>query len=412
MAQLRVAWSSDEARIGHVAPISESILRIGREQQSDGLWLADARLSRLHARLSFDSRSGGVRIGDGQSRNGTFVNGARIETALLSAGDVIRAGNSLLIYEERDAFAEVQAQAAAAAKLSTNVLIRGETGTGKELLARSLHAKSGRSGAFVALNCGGVPIDLLAAELFGHTKTAFSGAGQARKGVFAEADGGTLLLDEIGDCPMPIQIALLRALQEKAIRPVGAEREVPVDVRVVAATHCDLESAIEGGTFRADLYARLAQVTLPLPPLRARRGQILELLQSLAQEQGYACSFSADAAEALLCWSWPFNVRELQSLLHSCAVRGLLPGVIGIEQLREAAPAITAPFMDRRARPDSGEVAASVAPPATTPHQNVRQLLLRHGGNVSAVAQELGKPRAQVYRWLKSMGVSPNKFRK
>lgn len=411
-AQLRVVWSSDRERVGQVVSIGTAMLRIGRDQRDEGLGLADARLSRLHARVGYDRRSEGMRIGDAHSRNGTFVNGHRIETMLLSPCDVIRVGNTLLIYEEHDPLAAVQAQATAAAKLSASVLIRGETGTGKEQLARSLHTQSGRCGAFVALNCGGIAIDLLTAELFGHTRSAFSGASHARKGVFAEAEGGTLLLDEVGDCPMPIQLALLRALQEKAIRPVGTEREIPIDVRVIAATHSDLEAAIEAGTFRADLFARLAQVTLTVPPLRERRSQILELLESFACAQGYACTLTADAAEALLCWSWPFNVRELQALVHGCAVRELLPGVIGLEQLHAAVPPVAAPFMDRYARPGDRDPPRSSS--ALTLHQphNVRQLLQRHGGNVSAVAQELGKSRVHVYRWLKSMKVSPNNFRK
>jgi len=410
-ARLRVVWSCDPAGIGRVVTLGGELLRIGREQHDTGLCLNDARLSRVHARVGFDRQSGAVRIGDAQSRNGTFVNGRRIETALLVSGDVIRAGDTLLVYEHGDVMAAVDAQAAAAAKLSATALIRGETGTGKELLARKLHRDSGRSGPFVALNCATVPLELLSAELFGHTKTAFSGAAQARKGVFLEAAGGTLLLDEIGDCPMPIQAALLRALQERAIRPVGAEREVAVDVRVVAATHCDLEAAIAAGTFRADLYARLAQVVLALPPLRERRADILTLLATFLKAEGHACVLTGDAAEALLTWSWPLNIRELQSLALACTVRGFLPGTLGLDQLREAAPSIATAQLERRAASGGQDTPPR---PSTGPavHQQLRSLLETHGGNVSAVADELGKPRAQVYRWLRAMGVSPNRFRK
>src|SRR5262249_54893904 len=157
------------------------------------------------------------------------------------------------------------------------MLIQGETGTGKEVLAQAIHGASGRSGAFVPVNCATLPADLAAAELFGHERGAFSGANNARPGLFRAANGGTLFLEEVGDLPLPLQPTLLRALQEGRVRPVGSEREVTVDVRVVAATHVDLERAVEAGGFRSDLLGRLAHVVTTLRPLRERRREILAL---------------------------------------------------------------------------------------------------------------------------------------
>jgi DNA-binding NtrC family response regulator len=295
------------------------------------------------------------------------------------------------------------------------VLLRGESGTGKELLAQELHAQSGRSGAFVPINCGSIPIELLSSELFGHTKQAFSGATRPRKGVFLEAAGGTLFLDEIGDCPMPIQVALLRALQEKAVRPVGAEREIPVDVRVIAATHRDLDDAIEDGGFRADLYARLAQISLVVPPLRERRGEVLELIELFAVEHKHPVLLTADAVEALVCWDWPLNVRELQALVQALIVRGRASEPIDLVRLSDLVPGIAQQLRQRRGSTD--QRAPSSHPPdeasaRTQERQQLRVLLEAHGGNVSAVAQQLGRPRSQIYRWLKAMGFSANKFRR
>ncbi len=203
-----------------------------------------------------------------------------------------------------------------------SVLITGETGTGKELVARALHQTSRRrEGAFVAVNCAGVPEALLESELFGHVKGAFTDARAPRRGLFVEADGGTLFLDEIGCMPLTLQPKLLRALQERRIRPVGADGESQVDVRIIAATNRDIESAASEGLFREDLFFRLNVVQIPLPPLRSRGNDVLLLAQrflerfadkSVRRVQG----LSAQAAEKLLAYSWPGNVRELQNCIE------------------------------------------------------------------------------------------------
>jgi two-component system response regulator AtoC len=209
------------------------------------------------------------------------------------------------------------------ASTDSTVLITGESGTGKELVARALHDRSRRAaGPFIALNCAAVPEALLDSELFGHTKGAFTGATNARTGLLLKASGGTLLLDEIGEMAMPMQAKLLRALQERTLRPVGGDHEVPFDVRIIAATNRDLETAVEEGRFRDDLYYRIHVVRIELPPLRTRGNDILELAQHalvrLARAAGKSVrGISGPAAQKLLAYSWPGNVRELSNAIES-----------------------------------------------------------------------------------------------
>ncbi len=216
------------------------------------------------------------------------------------------------------------------------VLVLGETGTGKELVARSLHNASPRAkGPFQAENCAAVAATLLESELFGHVKGAFTGAIADRKGTFGVADGGTVFLDEIGDMPLEMQSKLLRALQDGEIRPVGSNKIVKVDCRLVAATNKDLAAMCLQKTFREDLYYRLNVVTIDLPPLREREGDVrllaLYLVQSVGREMGRQFSISEEAIRALEAWHWPGNVRELENELQRAAV--FADGVIGREQL-------------------------------------------------------------------------------
>ena len=201
------------------------------------------------------------------------------------------------------------------------VLITGESGTGKELAARAIHARSARAeGPFVAINCAAMPEPLLESELFGHTKGAFTDAHQSRRGVFLKAAGGTLFLDEIGEMPMGMQVKLLRALQERTVRPVGGDSEVAFDTRIVAATNRDLDHEVSEGRFRADLFYRINVVCVELPPLRARGRDILTLANHLlarCQPQGQrVVGFTSAVVDALLSYSWPGNVRELQNSLE------------------------------------------------------------------------------------------------
>ena len=203
---------------------------------------------------------------------------------------------------------------------NATVLITGESGTGKELLARSLHEQSDRvGGTFVPINCSAIPKELLESELFGHRKGSFTGAVADRIGRFELAHGGTIFLDEIGDMSLDMQVKLLRVLQERVIDPVGSTRQIPIDVRVIAATHRDLEAEIQAGRFREDLYYRLNVLPVVTPPLRERPEDIAELLQFYANHyklpKGQAVRFAPDFLEALVSYPWPGNVRELCNLM-------------------------------------------------------------------------------------------------
>jgi len=259
-------------------------------------------------------------------------------------------------------------QARQVAKWNTTVLIRGETGTGKELIASAIHYNSPRAaGAFVKLNCAALPENLLESELFGHERGAFTGAVASRKGRFEQADGGTLFLDEIGDVSGAFQAKLLRVLQEGELERIGGSRTLKVDVRVMAATHCDLESAVEAGRFREDLYYRLNVMPIYLPPLRHRVDDIPEIVQVLARRigkrQGRELSVTDSAMRLLLLQNWPGNVRELENCLERAAVMSD-SGVIdrdlvllsGIEERVTSARAVTEqvdltnPELDERER--------------------------------------------------------------
>jgi DNA-binding NtrC family response regulator len=235
------------------------------------------------------------------------------------------------------------------AESPSTVLVTGESGTGKELVARALHAASRRGGAMVALNCAALPENLIEAELFGHARGAFTGAAGQRAGHILAADGGTLFLDEIGDMPLAAQARLLRALQEKQITPVGADTPVNVDVRVVAATHKDLDALAMQGKFREDLYFRLSVIAVHVPALRERPGDILPLARAFLAKRARAGAapllLSPDAEVALTRYTWPGNVRELAHAMERAAL---------LNKTGVLTAADVAPMMKRAARPAAG----------------------------------------------------------
>ena len=288
------------------------------------------------------------------------------------------------------------------ARSELTVLLLGESGVGKELVAREVHDASGRSGPFVAVNCGAFQPELIAAELFGHTRGAFSGATAARPGLFAQAAGGTLFLDEIGELPISLQPVLLRAIESGRIRPVGADSETRIDTRLVCATNVNLIEAIEAGTFRQDLFARVAELVFHIPPLRERKTEILPLLLEFGALP--ADQVAPDAAEALLLWHWPTNVRGIRAIAR--AFRALaepgetLDAHFVALQLPEALELVDEhkPVSDAR-RPE---------PSRTDP---IPASLTRHGGNVAAAAKELGISRMRIYRWLREMDMTADRFR-
>jgi two-component system response regulator HydG len=291
-----------------------------------------------------------------------------------------------------------------------SVLIQGETGTGKELIARLIHSSAKRrTGPFVAVNCAAVPHALIESELFGHARGAFTDARTQRTGLFLEADGGTLFLDEIGELPLETQPKLLRALQERTVRPVGANTEQAFDVRVVASTNRDLEYEVFEKRFREDLYYRINVVTIELPPLRNRGGDVLEiaqyLLARLAERAGKpSLALSPGAAEKLVAYSWPGNVRELEN----CLERGV--ALARFDQLT----AEDLPEKIREFRAEKFVVAADDPTEVVTLEQLEKSYILRvlslMGGNKSQAAQLLGVDRRTLYRKLaRYEGSSPSK---
>jgi transcriptional regulator with GAF, ATPase, and Fis domain len=417
-ATLRVVHSPDRAAVGRVVSLSRrGSIAFGRGSDDPRGLLVDTRLSRAHATFLFDSSANQFRVTDSGSRNGTFVDGERIDTQLLERDAVIRLGESVLVFDENERMALLLESVQRVASGALSLLLLGETGTGKEVLARHVHEQSGRAGAFVAVNCAALPREMIAAELFGHTRGAFSGATRERPGLFRSAEGGTLLLDEIGDMPLELQPALLRVLQEKKVRPVGSDQEVAVDVRVLAATHQELPEKIATGEFRADLFARLSQLTLRLPPLRARRAELLTLAGQLTARHGGNLELTAEAAEALLLWRWPLNFRELESLLAVFVHAAHGTGRLDLDFLRETKPELLeAPAQEPARTHDLSDEATSteadLAMPASVDEASLRRVLESAQGNLAVAARELGISRQKLYRWLNQAGLDPAAFRR
>ncbi len=290
------------------------------------------------------------------------------------------------------------------ARTELPVLIRGESGTGKELIARELHQRSPRaSKLFVAVNTAAVSENLVESELFGHVKGAFTGADRAREGVFRRADGGTLFLDEIGDMPASVQTRLLRVLQEGIVQPVGSEDGIRVNVRVISATHQDLEQAITDKVFRHDLYFRLKGIELTVPPLRERQEDILLLANSfLASDR----AFSQCAVAALMAHRWPGNVRELQQMIASAAALGEsekitardlgLAAALPSSTSRSWEPYLDLPLSEARDRVTEDFERASIG-----------HALEQEFGNISAAARRLGIHRQSLQQKLRQLGMTP-----
>jgi two-component system response regulator HydG len=284
------------------------------------------------------------------------------------------------------------------AKSDASVLITGETGTGKELVARSLHKQSGR-GPFVAVNCAAVPPNLLESELFGHTRGAFTDAKLSRKGLFIEATGGTLFLDEVGEMPLEMQAKLLRALQERVVRPVGSDSEQAFDARIVTATHRDLEDDVAKRRFRQDLFYRINVVSINVPPLRERGSDVLKLashfLQKSADRTGQSVRrLSPAVAERILVYDWPGNVRELENCIERAIALSRFEELT-IEDLPERI---------RTYRPDHFVMTADDVEEIISLDELERRYIARAlkllNGNKARAAQLLGVDRRTLYRRL------------
>ena len=396
------------------AEIQDGVLRIQ---------VPDGALSSEHAELRKQDRGWVIR--DAGSRNGTFVDSRRVEEQLLEDGAVLQVGGTFFAFhaayprsepallDSRDlpvgptglrTFSPVMQQVLrrveVVAPSRVPVLLQGESGTGKELIARALHLLSGRAGEFVAVNCGAIAPNLVEAELFGYRKGAFSGADRDHPGLLRASSGGTLLLDEIGDLPLQVQAVLLRVLQESEVLQVGTVRPLRLDLRVVAASHRDLETLAREKQFRHDLLARLDGITLAIPPLRERPEDVPLLLATLIGRHSPAGSLSLSprVAEALLTYDWPLNVRELENALAAALVLSA-GGTVQVEHLPRAV------------------VEGQKMPPDLTPEELAHReellgLLREHHGNLNAVARVVGKGRTQVVRWVSRYGLNLETFRR
>jgi two-component system response regulator GlrR len=300
--------------------------------------------------------------------------------------------------------AETLAEARMVARSDASVMLRGESGTGKELLAQAIHQASPRAAhPFIAVNCGAIPEALLESELFGHVKGAFTDASSSHKGLFQAAEGGTLLLDEIGDMPLALQVKLLRVLQERVVRPVGSSQSIPVNVRILSATHRDLDAAMAEGQFRTDLYYRLNVVTLTLPPLAERREDIALLanhfLIRLAGKYGKRLSgFAPEALKALTTAAWPGNVRQLYNVVEQvCALA--------------STPLIPLALIQRALRSPSVQVLTLADARQRFEHEYLVGLLKLTDGNVADAARLADRNRTEFYRLMQKHGLTPSHFK-
>jgi transcriptional regulator with GAF, ATPase, and Fis domain len=411
---------------------------LGRDP-SASLILPVTAVSRRHAEIRRDG--GSYRVRDLGSRNGTLVNGHPITDAELEPLDELRIGDAILKFVEAgaDEYASYRLDGAMLATgarrarhtsallgglqmdrilanlervalAPLNVLLLGASGTGKEVVAAELHRLSGRSGRFFAVNCAAIPGNLLESELFGYKRGAFSGAERDKAGLIRAADGGTLLLDEIGDMPLEAQSKLLRVLQAREVVPLGSTVPEPVDLRVVCATHRDLSRLQREGKFREDLYARLNEYKLTLPPLYERKEDIFVLMNGFLARHGRPeLRATFPFMTALVHYDWPYNVRELEACIKRAMALADGP-VLLPEYLPDAVTEAMADYGKPTRPAESGTLRPPPAQGAPD-EAELRRLLQQHGGNVAAVGRELGKARMQVHRWMDRYGIEVEDYR-
>jgi transcriptional regulator with PAS, ATPase and Fis domain len=395
---------------------------VGTHESCD-LRLDDPAVSRFHCELT--PVDGRLQIRDLGSRNGTFVDGVSVLHAFVAPASRIRLGRSELALEtardklalalsERDRFGTLVGSSTMmrlafaalerAAATDSTVLIHGETGTGKESAAESIHREGRRAkGPFITVDCGAIPAALLESELFGHERGAFTGALTSREGAFQVADGGTIFLDEIGELSAELQPKLLRVLESKQVKPVGANRYTSVDVRVIAATNRDLRAEVNKGTFRTDLYYRLAVLEVPLPSLRQRVEDLPALVDHILRGLGAADAPTAAALRApefcasIAHHAWPGNVRELRNYVERC---------LAFESAALPLPS-RAPATSANARVDPTRSLREAREAWVTPFEReyVEALLARHKHNISAAARSAGVDRLTFYRLLRRHGL-------
>lgn len=421
---LDAAWRASLASADDVAIGRGDVTRVELAGDSPArlvIAVDDPWMSSAHARLSKALTR--WRIEDAGSKNGTLVNGEPLVAArVLADGDVIEMGHTFFRYRDQVTVSPsdppiasplgkglvtllppLQRQFADLERVAPTpvpIVIRGPSGTGKELVARAVHALSRRAGAFIPINCGALPETLVETELFGYRKGAFSGATQDRPGLIRSADTGTLFLDEVAELPAPAQVVFLRVLQEREVVPVGGSRPIAVDIRLISATHRDLDGLVAAGTVREDFFHRLTGFRIELPSLRERIEDLGLLLAALLERHaaGTDVTFEVEAMRCMLRYAWPGNVRELErSLIAALALAGGRP--IATEHLGGIADALHAPPPAPDAAPD-------------TRRERLIELMAAHRGNVAAVAREMGKAPMQIRRWLEQYGLDPDRFRR
>ena len=439
---LLMVGSADEPAL----PAGRRLLFVGQELElgrrareegrpgTHGAILNDTLVSGHHARVV--KTVGGYELVDLGSKNGTWVDNVRVdERAGLRDGALVFIGNHVGVFRLASTL-EVEAiknelvnplgpvatvcppLALACDRLrrlsasDSELLILGETGSGKEVYARAVHLASGRKGRFVAINCGAIPRELVESELFGYRVGAHSTAHQAKPGLIEEAEGGTLFLDEIGEMTGEAQIKLLRFLQDRELTPLGSTRPRRIDVRVIAATNRTTPGSggkVAGG-LRDDIVARLGAAPIHLPPLRNRIEDLGVLIAHFLRASP-ELKLEQPAFRALCLHGWPLNVRELEKIITTAAILTTAGQAIALRDLPEPiARAASAPVTVPAA--GSGPlVARRIGGPSPTPEQ-LEELLKRYDGNVADVSRELGKHRAAVWRWLKKFGIGPQKYRK
>ena len=385
-------------------------MRIGKHESCDVV-LSDETVSRFHCEVTIEAGRAVVR--DLESRNGTVLDGVAIMAGYARSGSVLTLGTTrvrldlggdhvLVPLSERSQFGGLVGRSPTmrtafallerAAACDTTVLSEGETGTGQEAAAEAIHAESARRDhPMLVIDCGAIPPDLLETELFGHERGAFTGALEARQGAFEAATGGTIFLDEIGELVPDLQPKLLRVLEKREIKRVGANQHIPIDVRIIAATNRDLRAEVNAGRFRPDLFFRLAVLTVPLPPLRAVREDVPLIVNAILDRLGTQDPEteglrSAEFIEYLASHAWPGNVRELRNYLERCIAL----------RTRVAIAEDTRPVVDARMGLKEARESWTLA----FERMYLKDLLQAHGNNVSAAARAAGVDRAYFYRLL------------
>ncbi len=386
-------------------------LTLGRESTNQ-VEISDPFVSSRHARI--EKKDPGFLLRDLRSRNGTFLNGNQVSEVFLKPGDRLRLGEREFLFQDEVPNLSqnpllksknlVWAQQLDSVPLFSRtllpVLLNGGSGSGKEVLARLIHECSVRhSGPFVSVNCSALSESLVESELFGHLKGSFTGATHDRKGAFESARGGTLFLDEIGDLPLSLQPKLLRALENREIRPVGSDRTISTDVRIIAATHKDLQSKIRTGEFRSDLFFRLHVIKVNIPELKDRMEDFEDILAGFSREMKVAFAF--DTIQELKKHQWPGNIRELKNTVARASA--LFPGT-------RVLPQHLPQLVDQLLRPDYATPSERLPVVKELERELIRQRLIANKGNQRKTAIDLNMPKSTLHDRIKTYGIDLEKL--